>query len=170
MLLVILSIINWFTVIYITHFLKIQYKYPYLSFPFPFHWSTWTNGNILPVHVGIGRLYYIKLLTSFPLPSQRSRVTSVTSAGRVLGGSVELPLAGEPIRLALTEFKHINKHVFVRMGTKCTSASGSSTLPRRTRPYRAYLRRPSVSLLNSRHVQEEWSDWMDFEVVICICD
>jgi hypothetical protein len=35
---------------------------------------------------------------------------------------------------ALTEFKHINKHVFVRMGKKCTPASGSSTLPRRTRP------------------------------------
>jgi hypothetical protein len=31
----------------------------------------------------------------------------------------------------------INKHVFVRMGKKCTPASGSYTLPRRTRPKRA---------------------------------
>jgi hypothetical protein len=38
------------------------------------------------------------------------------------------------LRLALTEFKHINKHVFARKGKKCTPASGSSTLPRRTRP------------------------------------
>jgi hypothetical protein len=37
-----------------------------------------------------------------------------------------------PLRLALTEFKHINKHVFVRMWKKFTPASGSSTLPRRT--------------------------------------
>jgi hypothetical protein len=41
--------------------------------------------------------------------------------GLVLRGSVEL-------RLAHTEFKHIKKHVFVRMGKKCTPASGSSTL------------------------------------------
>jgi hypothetical protein len=41
-----------------------------------------------------------------------------------------------PLRLALIEFKHIKKHVFVRMGKKCTPASGSSTLPRRTRPYK----------------------------------
>jgi hypothetical protein len=40
-----------------------------------------------------------------------------------------------PLCLALTEFKHIKKHVFVRMGKKCTPASGSPTLPRRTRPY-----------------------------------
>jgi hypothetical protein len=39
-----------------------------------------------------------------------------------------------PLRLALTGFKHIKKHVFVRMGKKCTPASGSSTLPRRTVP------------------------------------
>jgi hypothetical protein len=39
----------------------------------------------------------------------------------------------EAKRSALTEFKHINKHVFVRMGKKCTPASRSSTLPRRTR-------------------------------------
>jgi hypothetical protein len=37
-----------------------------------------------------------------------------------------------PLRLALTEFKHINKHVFVRMWRKFMPASGSSTLPRRT--------------------------------------
>jgi hypothetical protein len=48
--------------------------------------------------------------------------------GKVISGKVKR-------RLALTEFKHINKHVFVRMGKKCTPASGSSTLPRRTVPY-----------------------------------
>jgi hypothetical protein len=34
----------------------------------------------------------------------------------------------------VTEFKHIKKHVFVRMGKKCMPASGSSTLPRRAVP------------------------------------
>jgi hypothetical protein len=58
--------------------------------------------------------------------------------GRVLRGSVELPLAGVhffpmrtnkgPLPLALREFKHINKHMYVRMGKKCTP------LPRRTVP------------------------------------
>jgi hypothetical protein len=44
-----------------------------------------------------------------------------------------------PLRLALTQFKHIKKHVFVRMGKKCTPASGSSTLPRRTVLYSSVL-------------------------------
>jgi hypothetical protein len=39
-----------------------------------------------------------------------------------------------PLRLALTEFEHINKHMFVRMWKKFTPASGSSTPPRRTQP------------------------------------
>jgi hypothetical protein len=43
----------------------------------------------------------------------------------------EAKRAGGPLRLALTEAKHIKKHVFVRMGKKCTPASGSFTLPRR---------------------------------------
>jgi hypothetical protein len=38
----------------------------------------------------------------------------------------------------------LNKHVFVRMGKNCTPASGSSTLPRRTRPNNGPLRLPSV--------------------------
>jgi hypothetical protein len=42
------------------------------------------------------------------------------------------------LRLALTEFKHINKHEFVRMWKKFTPASGSSKLPCRTRPIRRH--------------------------------
>jgi hypothetical protein len=48
---------------------------------------------------------------------------------------LQWPVGTGPLRLGLTEFKHIKKHVFVRMRKKCSPASGSSTLPRRTVPY-----------------------------------
>jgi hypothetical protein len=49
-----------------------------------------------------------------------------------------------PFRLALTEFKHINKYVFVRMWKKFTLASGSSTLPLRTRPKCCYVEKQII--------------------------
>jgi hypothetical protein len=60
----VLSIIKWFTVTYIINFLKIQYKYPYPSFPF--HSYNSTTGNILSVYAGIGRLYYAIDVITFP--------------------------------------------------------------------------------------------------------
>jgi hypothetical protein len=71
-----------------------------------------------------------------------------------------MPSKARLLRLALTEFKHIKKHMFVRMGKKCTPASGSSTLPRRTRPNNNVTYSPqhttaslkSVQLISSLHM------------------
>lgn len=72
-----LPIINWFTIIYIVNFLKYNTKIRTFFFFFPdrCHTSnilnapTSTSWNTLTLTSGIGRLYCIKLLTSFPLPS-----------------------------------------------------------------------------------------------------
>jgi hypothetical protein len=61
--------------------------------------------------------------------SDQTRMVAASWARRVEAASWKRPL-----RLALTEFKHINKYVFVRMWKKLTLASGSSTPPPRTRP------------------------------------
>jgi hypothetical protein len=49
-------------------------------------------------------------------------------------------------------FRSINKYEFVRMGKKCTPASGSSTLPRRTWPYMQFAFLKPLKVSSFKHL------------------